>query len=196
MGRIESRLDAGNEIVRQFLTFAKKAMDEINRLHENSESSGNGLVLDEDGNEAVSEEQFMYNSKNLYDIGGSTPRERAINLANVLWNSDERRKFCIEPRKELIGGRVPVDEERTEIFRNFTKIYLGKDASELRYRSILNMSIKKGLTCRKSELVRLRRKMFLQPKEVPINFDQKIQLVLCQGHLEIPASLSFRCCFL
>ena len=109
-------------------------MDEINRLHENSDSSGNGLVLDEDGNEAVSEEQFMYNGKNLYDIGGSTPRERAINLANVLRNSDERRKFCIEPRKELIGGRVPADEERTEIFRNFTKIYLGKDASELRYR--------------------------------------------------------------
>ena len=152
MGRIESRLDAGNEIVRQFLTFAKKAMDEINRLHENSESSGNGLVLDEDGNEAVSEEQFMYNGKSLYDIGGSTPRERAINLANVLWNSDERRKFCIEPRKELIGGRVPADEERTEIFRNFTKIYLGKDASELRYRSILKHVNQQGIDLQKKRV--------------------------------------------
>ena len=91
-------------------------------------------------------------AKNLYDIGGSTPRERAINLAKVLWNSDERRKFCIEPRKEPIGGRVPADAKRTEIFRNFTKIYLGKDASELRYRSILKHVNQQGIDLQKKRV--------------------------------------------
>ena len=34
-------------------------MDGINSLHENSQTNGKGLVMAKDGNEAVSEEQFM-----------------------------------------------------------------------------------------------------------------------------------------
>ena len=37
MERIAARLDASNEVLSQYMTFAKKAMDEINRLHQNNQ---------------------------------------------------------------------------------------------------------------------------------------------------------------
>ena len=37
MERIAARLDASNEVLSQYMTFAKKALDEINRLHQNNQ---------------------------------------------------------------------------------------------------------------------------------------------------------------
>ena len=36
MDRIAARLDDSIEVLSQYMTFAKKAMDELNRLHQNS----------------------------------------------------------------------------------------------------------------------------------------------------------------
>ena len=100
MERIAARLDASNEVLSQYMSFAKKAMDEINRLHQNNQPNVDvpGDELENDDREI---ETFLYNGTNLLALGGATFREKALNIANHLWNEDERIKFCIEPKKNF-----------------------------------------------------------------------------------------------
>ena len=83
MERIAARLDASSKVLSQYMTFAKKAMDEINRLHQNNQPNVDapGEELENDDREI---ENFMYNGTNLIALGGATFREKALNIANHL----------------------------------------------------------------------------------------------------------------
>ena len=144
MERIAARLDASNEVLSQYMTFAKKAMYEINRLHQNNQLNVDvpGEELENDDREI---ETFMYNGTNLLALGGATFREKALNIANHLWNEDERVKFCIEPKKTLTKGREKADKERSDVMREVMKLAMKQEFSEEGYRSILKNVNQQGV---------------------------------------------------
>ena len=135
MDRIAARLDAGNQVLGQYMTFAKKAIDEINRLHQNAELN-QGVPIPENEEETHAE-AYIWKGINLFALGGSTYRERAMAIANKMWTEEERLKFCIEPRKILSAGREPAVEERTQVFREVMGKVMKLDFSEEKYRFIL-----------------------------------------------------------
>ena len=71
MERFAARLDASNEVLAQFMSFAKKAMDEINRLHQNSQPNLNTAEPDEEIDEGEVE-KYVFSGVNLLALGGTT----------------------------------------------------------------------------------------------------------------------------
>ena len=151
MERIEARIEASTEITRQFMTFAKKATEEINRLHENALRNRDD-VDDENGEELLDEtEVLLFNEKNLPALGGNTYRERAMIIANEIWSEHERMLFCIEPRKALSVDRKPADDERADILRKTMGMIMKKDFSESRYRNSLRYVNQQGVDLQKKK---------------------------------------------
>ena len=144
MDRIAARLDASNEVLSQYMTFAKKAMDELNRLHQNSLPNLD-VPLDEQEDENIEKEKFFYKGTDLLALGGTTFRERALNIANHVWDEEERMKYCIEPKKTLSKGREKADKERSDVLRDVMKCIMKSDFSEDAYRSILKNVNQQGV---------------------------------------------------
>ena len=136
MTRIASRLDASNQILSQYMTFSKKAIDEITRLRQNNQPNRDSFVEDE---EAITEEELMFEGTDLLKLGGNTFREQAINIANRLWNEDERMKYCVEPKKQLDPqkGRVPADALRAGLLRRAMQHHMKDNFNSERYHGIL-----------------------------------------------------------
>ena len=146
MTQLALRLEASNRALNMFMNFTKKAMDEINRLHQNSTpNQGNEVVEAEIEDNEVTEERIVWNSRNLFSLGGATYRERAMNIANWLWSEEERIKFCVEPKKMLVGEREPADDERTELLRVVMEKIMKNDFNEESYRSILKHVNQQGI---------------------------------------------------
>ena len=151
MERIEARIEASTEVTRQFMSFARKAMEETNRLHENALRNRDD-VDDENGEELPDEtEVLLFNEKNLLGLGGNTYRERAIIIANEIWSEDERMHLCIEPRKALSGDRKAADHERADFLRKAMGMIMKKDFSEARYRNILRYVNQQGVDLQKKK---------------------------------------------
>ena len=113
-------------------------MDEINRLHQNSTPNrGNEVGEAEIEDTEVTEERIMWSSRNLFSLGGATYHERAMNIDNWLWLEEERIKFCVEPKKMLVGEREPANDKRTELLRVVMEKIMKNDFNEESYRSIL-----------------------------------------------------------
>ena len=106
-------------------------------------------------------ETFLYNGIDLLALGGATFREKALNIANHLWNEDERIKFCIEPEKTLTEGREKADKERSDVMREVMKVAVKQDFSEECYRSILQNVNQQGVD------MGFRRRKLLQKNEAP-----------------------------
>ena len=151
MERIEARIEASTEVTRQFMSFAKKAMEEINRLHENALQNRDDVDNDDVDEQMEETEVLSFNGKNLLALGGNTFRERAIIIANEIWNEEERMLLCIEPRKILSGDRKPADEERTDILRKAMQSIMKNDFSEARYRNILRYVNQQGVDLQKKK---------------------------------------------
>ena len=160
MEKIAARLDASNQVLAQYMTFAKKTIDELNRLHQNTELNQGPDVLDDEGEEL--EEAYWWNSHNLLGLGGSTYRERAMNIANKMRSESERLKYCIEPKKQLTGDREPADEERTAVFREVMTKIMKTDFSEESYRSVLKYVNQQGV-----DFVRRKRRSEQKENERP-----------------------------
>ena len=151
MERIEATIEASTEVTRQFMGFARKAMEEINRLHENALRNRDD-VDDENGEELPDEtEVLLFNEKNLLGLIGNTYRERTIIIANEIWSEDERMHLCIEPRKALSGDRKAADDERADILRKAMGMIMKKDFSEARYRNILRYVNQQGVDLQKKK---------------------------------------------
>ena len=144
MDRIAARLDASNQVLGQYMTFARKAIDEINRLHQNAELNHGVSPVENEDDEQVGE-VYMWKGSNLLALGGSTYRERAMAIANKMWTEEERLKFCIEPKKALTGDRQPADEERTQVSREVMAKVMKHDFLEEKYRSILKYVNQQGV---------------------------------------------------
>ena len=143
MKKIEKRLDAATDVMRSLKTFGRKAMEELNRLHENAEQNRDDPI--EENERSFEVESLIYNGVNLLGLGGNTHRERALLIANKIWTPEERKKYCIAPRKMLIGEREPADEERTEVYRSALMGVLKNDFNEVKYRDILRYVNQQGV---------------------------------------------------
>ena len=139
-----ARLERSNQLLSEYQTFARKAVDELKRMHQNAEMNRSTDNLENENEDEEPVEKFMWNEINLLGLGGTTYRERLMNIANTMWTADERLKYCIEPRKLLIGERQPADEERTTIFRDVMMKVMKRDFSEDRFRSILKYVNQQG----------------------------------------------------
>ena len=123
------------------MSSARKAMEEINRLHENALRNRDD-VDDENGEELPDEtEVLLFNEKNL---GGNTYQERAIIIANEIWSEDE-------PTKALSGDRKAADVERADILRKEMGMIMKEDFSEARYRNILRYVNQQGVDLQKKK---------------------------------------------
>ena len=151
MQRIEARIEARTEVTRQFMSFARKAMEEINRLHENNLRNRDD-VDDENGQELPDEtEVLLFNEKNFLALGGNTYRERALIIANEIWSKDERMHFCIEWRKALSSDQKAADDERADILRKAMGMIMKKYFSEARYHNILRYVNQQGVDLQKKK---------------------------------------------
>ena len=64
MTQLALRLEDSNRALNMFMNFTKKAMDEINRLHQNSTpNQGNEVVEPEIEDNEVTEERIVWNSR-------------------------------------------------------------------------------------------------------------------------------------
>ena len=132
------------------MIFVKKAFDEITRLHQNSLPNQGSSPDSESEQEESNVEKRDWNGKNLFALGGSTYRERAMNIANWLWSEDERIKYCVEPKKTLVGDREPADEERTNVLREMMVKIMKGDFCEDTYRAVLKHVNQQGVNlCKK-----------------------------------------------
>ena len=68
MTKIEKKLDAATDVMRSLKTFERKAMEELNRLHENAEQNRDDPI--EENERSFEVESLMYNGVNLLDWGG------------------------------------------------------------------------------------------------------------------------------
>ena len=89
--------------------------------------------------------------KNLLSLPGSTPRERAINIANCLWSEEERRLLCIDPRKALTGNTKPADKERTKVFHEVLKKVFGANLTVQKYQDVLKYVNQQGVDLQKKQ---------------------------------------------
>ena len=84
-------------------------------------------------------EVLMYKDKNLYDQGGVSLVEKAYNVVKALWDEDERRELCIDPKKTLLdkGGGKSGDTERTHLYHTVVKYLFGEEYSVKTYQGTL-----------------------------------------------------------
>ena len=93
MTKIVKRLDAATDVMRSLKTFGRKAMEELNRLHENAEQNRDDPI--EENERSFEVESLMYNGVNLLGLGGNTPRERALLIANKIWTPEKGKNTAL-----------------------------------------------------------------------------------------------------
>ena len=89
MAKIAKMLDAATDVMRSLKTLGRKAMEKLSRLHENAEKNRDEPI--EENERSFEIESLMYKGVNLLGLGGNTPRERALLIANKNWTPDEKK---------------------------------------------------------------------------------------------------------
>ena len=141
--RLEARMDRSDRLLDELSKFSRRALDEIYRMSEAPVyiSRHAELATSEKENIETDKEVLMYKDKNLYDQGGVSLVEKAYNVVKALWDEDERRELCIDPKKTLSdkGGRKAGDAERTHLYQTAVKYLFGEEYSVKTYQSILKL---------------------------------------------------------
>ena len=75
-------------------TFGRKAMEELNRLHENAEQNRDEPI--EENERSFEVESPMCKGVNLLELGGNTPRECALFIANKIWTPEEKKTASLQ----------------------------------------------------------------------------------------------------
>ena len=139
MTRISARLDASDQILAQFMTFSKKAIEEISRQRKSDQANRETEVGNEDQCvEAL--DVLLFEGTDLLKLGGGNSfREMALAIANRLLTEEERIKYCVDTKKQLDRAkeRVPADEERAGFLRRAMKFHMKDQFNEESYRAIL-----------------------------------------------------------
>ena len=152
MQRIEARIEARTEVTRQFMRFARKAMEEINRLHENTLRNGEEMTsTTKMARNYLMKLKFYYLMRKIFLLWVATYRQRALINANEIWSKDERMHFCIEPRKALSSDQKAADDERADILRKTMGMIMKKYFSEARYHNILRYVNQQGVDLQKKK---------------------------------------------
>ena len=142
ISRIEARMDRSDRLLDELSKFSRRALDEIYRMSETPVPlSRNADMAAQDDCQEVEKEFLMFKGQNLYDLGGATFVEMAFNIVKVLWDDEERRTLCIEPKKTLSGinGRKAADTERTALYQKAVKFCFGDQYTDKLYRNTLRL---------------------------------------------------------
>ena len=141
MERIESRLDRNDKLLDEMTKFARRALDEIYRLSENTVPLKRRSEVVDEANEEQNKPELLYGEINLLDQGGATPVDQAHSIAKALWSAEERIKVCIDPKRALSQNfdREASDEERTKLYRQAVEMVFADNFSEKLYNKTLRL---------------------------------------------------------
>ena len=135
LSRIEQRLDRSNNVQKDILMFAKKAMKEVECIQDATKEKP-----DEESNESL--DKVFYKDTCLTDLGGDTAEEKLKRIARRLWTKSELSKIVIDPQKSLkpeATGRDRADEDREAAFKKAAKVVLGSQYSQKLYKRCVRL---------------------------------------------------------
>ena len=119
MSRLESRMDTSEVIMQHLAKFAKKALEEIQRLFDDSGANLRSVERETDTEPKGEEPELLYDGVkgqvNLLALGGSIDADKIWLLATNIWTLDELRTQCIDSK------RTAKENSWTRIKRRFLK---------------------------------------------------------------------------
>ena len=124
MSRLESRMDTSEVIMQDLAKFAKKALEEIQRLSDDSGANLRSVERKTDTEPKGEKPELLYDGVkgqvNLLALGGSIDADKIWLLATNIWTLDELRTQCIDSKrtaKENSRVRGQTDPDKTEVFK-------------------------------------------------------------------------------
>ena len=93
-------MERSDRLLDDLTKFSRRALDEIYRISETLVALSRNMVEKDNGTEEEpNQPELVFNGLNLYNQGGVSFVEKAFNIVKVLWNDDERRTLCIDPKR-------------------------------------------------------------------------------------------------
>ena len=156
MSRLESRIDT-SEVIRQDLAkFAKKALEESQRLFDDSGANLRSVERETDTEPKGEEPELLYDGVkgqvNLLALGGFIDADKNWLLATNIWTLDELRTQFVDferTAKENSRVRGPTDPDKTEIIKEATRQVLEQRLTEKLYKGILYLVNQRGRDIKK-----------------------------------------------
>ena len=159
MSRLESRMDTSEVIMQDLAKFAKKALEEIQRLSDDSGANLRSVERETDTEPKGEEPQLLYDGVkgqvNLLALGGCIDADKIWLLATNIWTLDELRTQCIDSKrtaKENSRVRGPTDPDKTEVFKEATRQILGQRFTGKLYKEILYLVNQRGRDIKKNSM--------------------------------------------
>ena len=156
MSRLESRMDTSEVIMQDLAKFAKKALEELQRLSDDSGANLRSIERETDTEQKGEEPELLYDGVkgqvNLLALGGSIDADKNWLLATNIWTLDELRTQFVDSErtaKENSRVRGPTDPDKTEIIKEATRQVLGQRFTEKLYKRILYLVNQRGRDIKK-----------------------------------------------